>query len=192
MNKNILGLAVVAALTTGTANAATIDTFDDAAMSVAADGTATVAALVAGGFRTVDMVKTGPLGATASVLTPPGIYSHSADALTSAISTITWDANGAGLGGLDWVEGLINNTFDIDILSTDLAGAITLTLLATDTFGGSDSVTTPSTGAGILNIAFSSFSGVDFTSMDFLSLQVNGITAADITLDSLVPYPLNN
>ncbi len=183
----IVGVSMVAALSVaGNANALVIDNFDGGAQSVSAPGTNTVSYSAAvGGFRTVNMASPGPLTATASVIpgaAPLGIYAHSADALTPATSTITWDANGAGLGGVDFVEGLINNTFSFDIVSID-QGFIDLILTVEDTLSNSASYTFSGAGTGVQTVAFTNFSGIDFTSVNMLSLQVKGGAASDLTLD---------
>ncbi len=183
----IVGVSMVAALgTVGSANALVIDNFDGGAQNVSAPGTNTVGyAGAVGGFRTVNMASPGPLTATASVIpgaAPLGIYAHSADALTPATSTITWDANGAGLGGVDFVEGLVNNVFSFDIISID-QGFIDLILTVVDTFNNSASYTFSGAGAGVQTVAFSNFAGINFTSIDMLSLQVQGGAASDLTLD---------
>jgi len=167
------------------AQALVIDNFNGGAQSVSAPGSDTIAYIDAiGGFRTVDITKSGTLGATATVVAPPGIYAHSADALTSATSTIIWDANGAGLGGVNLVEGLINNVFSFDILGID-QGDIDLILTIENTFSSSDSFTFSGAGIGTESVAFSSFSGVDFTSVDSISLRIVGGVASDLTLDLL-------
>ncbi len=170
----------------GSAEAFVIDTFDVTSQSVAADGSDTTAAPEAvGGFRTIEITKAGPLGATASVLIPPGIYSHSADALTAATSVITWDANGAGLGGVDLTDGLLNPEFVLELLSIDLG--VSVSIGVTDTFGGSDTQVVPGLSGtpGTYTLSFSAFTGVDFTSIDSISLTVNGPEATDLTLDLL-------
>jgi len=181
----LLGLAG-GLLLVGQAHAAVIDNFNTGAQSVDAPGsdTNTSATGAIGGSRTIDITKSGPLGASADVIPTPGIYSHSADALTSATSTITWDANSAGLGGVDLVEGLINNVFSLDILGID-QGFITLNLTVIDTLTNSDTSTLAGAGVGTQSIAFSSFSGVDFTVVDSISLEVLGGEASDLTLDLL-------
>lgn len=185
MNKLKLGLALSSLLTAGSANALIIDDFDGSPQSVAAPGSDTVVyAGAVGGSRTIDIVSAGLAGATAAVITPAGIYGHSADALTSAISTITWDAGGTGLGGIDFVEGLVNNVFQFEILTIDQSN-IDLILTVEDTAANSDSFTFSNAGTGTQTVAFSNFSGVDFTMIDFLSLEVSGGDGYDLTLDLL-------
>jgi hypothetical protein len=190
MNKHILGVAVIVALSAGPVNAATvliagIDDFATGEMRVNADGSDTVVASGAvGGYRTVSMTKVGDFGANADVYAPLGIYAHNAGANTSAISTITWDANGGGLGGLDWSTGYFGQTFNLDIISID-QGFVDLTLLVEDTFGVSDSYTLSGLGAGIQKFDFSVFTGVDFSSVDSLSLIIDGDQASDLALNTL-------
>lgn len=190
MNKYILRAAVIFALSAGPGNAATIlisevDDFSTGGMNVNADGSDTVVASGAiGGYRTVSMTKVGNFGANADVYTSLGIYAHNAGANTSAISTITWDANGGGLGGLDWSTGYFGQTFDLDIVSID-QGFVDLTLLVEDTFGGSGSYTLSGLGAGLQKFNFSVFTGVDFSSVDSLSLIVDGDQASDLALNAL-------
>jgi hypothetical protein len=180
----LLGLAG-GVVSLGQAHAVVIDDFDTGPQAVTAPGTSNESAGGAiGGSRTVEINSTGPLTATAAVVVSPGIYSHSADALTSATSTVTWDANGSGLGGVDLVDGLIDNVFSLVILSID-QGNVDLTLEVIDTLTDSDSVTLAGAGAGTQTIAFSEFSGVDFTSISSISLQIAGGEASDLTLDLL-------
>ncbi len=199
MNKQVQALALTVTFTIGTAQAVVIDDFNGGAQSIDAPGSDTVAyAGAIGGFRTIDMTSVGPLYATAAIVLPPGIYSHSADAMTSATSNITWDANGAGLGGMDLVEGLTNNVFSFEIISID-QGDIDLILSVEDSFGGLDSFTFSNAGVGTESVAFASFTGIDFTSIDLISLQVVGGLASDLTLDLLsttgdrtaVPEPIS-
>jgi hypothetical protein len=86
--------------------------------------------------------------------------------------------------GVDLVEGLTDNVFSFDILSID-QGNIGLTLGVQDTFGGTDSYTFLNAGVGTESVAFSNFSGVDFTSVNSISLEVVGDIGSDLTLDQL-------
>ena len=198
MKKLTLNLALAAALTTafaaGTAQAVIIDDFNGGAQTLTANGSSLAFSPGAiGGVRLIDIEKDGPLGvgATAAVLVGPDldIFSHSADALTSATSVITWNGFGAdmmapGLGGVDLVEGLTDNVFSFDIVTID-QGNIGLTLGVQDTFGGTDSYTFLNAGVGTESVAFSLFAGVDFTSINSISLTVEGGMASDLTLDQL-------
>ncbi len=104
-----------------------IDTFDDPIPQTATPGspstTPTINAI--GGYRKIEISKSGPLSASAYV--GGGIFAHSADALTSAQSKITWDANGAGLGlnmitpndTLGFAGSSCFECFVIDVISID-------------------------------------------------------------------------
>jgi len=196
------------------ANASTvIDSFNDTANQIVDVDAAspsnsntvnTTSAL--GGFRTVSITSTGALGASAGVLSSAGIYTHSADALTSATSIITWDSNGGGLGGIDllaadtptFAGSLCYECFILEILSID-QGQVALTVGLEDSFGETASVTSLGASAGTHEISFSAFANtLDFTSIDSISLTVEGGNASDLTLDfqgytgmdvSAVPVP---
>jgi len=165
-----------------------IDSFNDSTPQiVSANGSDTVATSSAiGGYRTISISKSGPLGASASVIS--GIFAHSADALTSAISTITWDANGAGLNAdllasdtLGFTGSSCYECFVLDVLSID-QGNVDLTIQLSD---GSNtaSYTSSGVGTGLYEVMFSQFTGVDLTSIMAISLEINGAQASDMTLD---------
>lgn len=175
MSKKVLALALATVFSVGTAQAIPIDDFDGGAQSVSSPISDTIAYGGAiGGFRTVSISSIGPLGATAAIIAPPGIYSHSADALTSATSILSWNA-----GSADLVDGLINNFFSFDILSID-QGSIDLTLTVDGV-----SQTLAGLGTGNQTVAFADFAAVDFTSVNLISLTIAGDEASDLTLDSL-------
>ena len=185
MKKNILAFAVMAGVAAGSAQALVIDNFDDATPQIVSapnPGDTVSTANAIGGARTISNTKSGPLGVTSAVL--GGFFSQSASALTSGTSTITWDANGAGLGGVDLTDGLVGNWFAFDIQSID-QGQIDFILGVRDTNGNSDSYTLSAAAAGRQTVAFSNFAGVDFTQVDLVSLEVQGSAAADLTLDLL-------
>ncbi len=170
--------------------AASVDDFDGAStLIIEADGSqnATYTGAI-GGTRTVSVAKSGPLGASAGVLVPPGVYTHSADALTTATSVITWDANGTGLGGLDLAEGRVFSVFSFEILSID-QGNVDLTFTVKDTLNAMASATLSGAGIGLQSLAFDEFAGIDFTSIDFISLTINGGVASDLVLDNLKTVP---
>ncbi len=54
-----------------------------------------------------------------------------------------------------------------------------------DTFGGSDSFIFSSAAVGTQTVAFSNFASVNFSSIDLLSLTIDGGPASDLTLDLL-------
>ena len=188
MKKKIIGIALFGALAAGGAHAVIIDDFDVGAQVVttagASDTLATASAL--GGFRTIELVSvTGPAGANAQVLTPPGVYAHNANALTSAVSRVTWDADGAGLGGVDLVDGLLGPVFSFDILGID-QGSVDFEVVVEDTSGNTSSILAVNPGAGVQTVAFVDFVGsADFTNVDSVILTITGGVASDLTLDLL-------
>ncbi|NOQ64633.1 MAG: hypothetical protein GQ582_08995 [Methyloprofundus sp.] len=196
MNKNILGLALAALFTTGTAQALIIDDFsqiDMLATTPAAAGPQTAGPFTEtvsnalGGTRTIMASGDGAFTqVTARTLSGSQQFSLSSGGATSvATGMLTWDSNGNGLGGIDLTDGLSNNQFNFTIDSID-TGAITLTLAVTDTLdqiasasiSGSDVIDTHS-------LAFSLFSGADLSSAKAISLTVVGGTATDFTMSLL-------
>jgi len=193
MNKQIFTGMLAASLMFGMtcANAVVIDDFNGGALSVDAPPPDAVNAAYAGalgGSHSVYIEKTGLLGASATILPSPGIYLHSADAYTAGLSIITWDANGAGLGGFNLL--VTGHSFDFDILDID-QGNVDFTITVKDTLGGTGSHTLANAGVGHTLFAFTNFTSVDLTTVDFVSLTVDGAQGSDLVLDSFgtVPEP---
>ena len=191
MNKILLGMAAASAMfVASTANATLIDDFSDGAMSVTGTNILTVAATSAiGGYRTIDLtsVDVGTNSASAAViLLGNDIYTQSNDALVSSDAVITWDANGAGLGGIE----LLGNFISLDILEID-QGNVDLTISIVD--GANTAfLTVLNAGIGVNNYSFSTFTGfgsIDFTSIDLISLEINTGVASDIVLASISTVP---
>ena len=190
--KNIISSVLVAGsmvLASGV-QAASIDDFNGAGtLIVEADGSQTAAYSNAiGGSRTDSITKSGPLGASAGVLVPPGVFAHSADVLTSAETTITWDANGTGLGGVDINEGRVFSVFSFDVLSID-QGNVDLTFVVKDTLGNMASAVLAGIGTGLQSVAFNEFAGIDFTTIDSIALMISGGEASDLVIDNLKTVP---
>jgi len=165
-----------------------IDSFNDQTMQIVpANGSDTVATSSAiGGYRTINITKSGPLSASAVVA--GGIFAHSADALTSAVSAITWDANGAGLNAdllasdtLGFTGSSCYECFVLDVISID-QGNVDLTIQLYD---GSNtaSYTSSGVGPGFYEVMFSQFTGVDLTTIMAISLEIDGGVASDLVLD---------
>ncbi len=161
MKKKLLAAAITLGMGIGSAQALVIDSFDDPA-------TAEI------GSRDISITKTGPLDAKAQVIAPPGIFSHSADALTSATSVIDWGLNPSPQ---DLTEGLVDGAFVLDILSID-QGAMDLIISVNGT-----EVTLSGLGVGPQTVPFADFGGVDFTNVSSLSLTIVGSESSDLTLD---------
>lgn len=103
----------------------------------------------------------------------------------TSVSTVTWDANGAGLGGADLIlAGTENNdALQLDILSID-QGAVTLEIDVVDTLTGSSTLTLAGLGVGNHAFDFSNFVGTaDFTTVNSIVLTITAGNASDLTLD---------
>ncbi len=161
MKKKLLAAAITLGMGIGSAQALVIDSFNDV----------TTAEI---GSRDISITKTGPLNANAQVISPPGIFTHSADALTSATSVIDWTLTPSPQ---DLTEGLVDGAFVLDILSID-QGNVELIL----SVNGTD-VTLSGLGVGQQTVPFADFAGVDFTNVSSLSLTVVGAQSSDLTLD---------
>jgi len=193
MNKYILVFSLLTMLTSNIAHAAMIDDFTEEFMSVSVDyppvtGNASVTSSTNistfGSGRTISISKSGVLGANATVIAPLGIYAHSADALTSATSIISWHSDTA----IDLLEDSTQIAFALDVLSID-QGQVEIILSVTDILGGFDSVSLLGAGAGLHFFNFTSFSSIDFLHVNGISLKMIGDTASDITLKSLSTVP---
>jgi len=194
MNKYILVFSLLAMITSNIAHAAMIDDFTEESMNIRVDypplsGSDTASTITNtsafGGGRTISISKSGPLSASANVIAPPGIYAHSADALTSATSTISWHSD----IGIDLIEGRTTTNFALDILSID-QGNIDFILSVTDVFNNTDSYSLLEAGTGIQFIALSLFSStIDFLQVTDISLRIVGGEASDLTLNSISTVP---
>ncbi len=194
MNKYILALSFLIAATSNIANAAMIDDFTEESMNISvgypplsgSNSASTITNISAfGGGRTIILSKSGLLTASANIIAPPGIYAHSADALTSATSTISWHSN----TGVDLVEGRSTTNFALDILSID-QGSIDFILSVTDVLNNTDSYTLSGAGTGLQFIALSLFSSnINFLQITDISLKIVGDVASDLTLNSISTVP---
>jgi hypothetical protein len=166
-----------------------IDTFNDTTMQIAVDGSpSTVATSNAiGGYRKIEISKTGPLSASAIVTS--GFFAHNTAALTSAQSKITWDANNAGLGlnlltpndTLDFTGSSCFECFVIDVISID-QGNVDLTFELSDG-NNLSSWTATNVSTGINEFSFGLFSGIDLTDIFSIALIVDGDVASDLALN---------
>jgi len=198
-----LGLVVIGAMILCVSSVqadTTIDTFEDDVPAtwpvIANSGTPFVAtsepglAGVVGGVRDGTVSHTsGPLNVTGAVLIGPGIYSLSLDALTDGLSTLSYDAGGAGLNldlldphgtGATQVDGFVV----IDVLTADLGG-VPIDVTLTDGGGGSDTQGGIAAGGGMVSIPLASYVGVDFSDIDSVEFQFDPAAEFDLTIDFL-------
>ncbi len=166
-----------------------IDNFNDATpQTVSSSGISmsTLAGSMLGGFRRLEIINnSGLLHTSASVITTAssGLLTHSEDVGTSGVSRVTWNANNNGLGGVDLAEGLVNNVFLLDALTLD-QGDLAITIGVTDA-DSMDAVTLSNISNGLISIPFSDFSGITFTSINEIYLEISAGDASDITLNEL-------
>jgi hypothetical protein len=210
--------AILAASASSAVYAVTIDTFDapaqDLETTVSAGSTTDTASdtstedmtNILGGYRSLNIDSTfvgssgGGNGAVAVDEFDSDSLTVNNDTNVQSEVTVSWDANGAGLGGVDLLEGTGDASayaFILDVKSID-ANGVTITVDLVDTGGntasGSDTFDVP----GQLFIAYSDFSTVgsfDFTSVDGIALTLLGNDAAwdgeiDLVESDPIPTPL--
>ncbi len=213
MKRTIAALVVLATLgvLAPTVHAApfTIDHFTQPntgqAVSVTGIGSAfnttTGLAGVVGGSRTLQVdVTASAYGQSSSlVVSPasPGALSLGNDSGQVGVGTVTWDANGAGLGGVDITNGSILPIFQATILFSDLNLGFRVDITETAGAGGSTAFWSTNLGSGpsLVNQSLASFTNagaVDFTKVDKIVLTMSGPLAQDATLDlvEVVPEPV--
>jgi hypothetical protein len=149
---------------------------------------------VVGEARTMQMfVGTSTFG-NLSVLTinPTGVGSLSLNngSGQDGVGTCTWDADGAGLGGVDLTNGGTLPYFQAKILASDLNVIFRIDISETAAMGGSTAYWMAPLGPGVsyVNQALSSFTNagnVDFTQVDRIWMTLSGPSAQDTTLDFL-------
>jgi len=181
MNKYILALTLVLSFISSSANATLIDDFSDGSMHLLADTSDVyqTSSSAFGGGRTVSIIKQG-YNAKVDIISALGFYAHSTNALTSATSTISWDST----VGIDLIESVNNSVFALDILSNDQANS-NFVLSVTDNTANQASFTLFGATEGIQNIAFSSFSGINFHEITNISLEIVGGLESDLVINSL-------
>lgn len=206
MFKKTLAAIALSALTLGSANALTIDTFNtDQTVSDALGGGATSSTVsdganILGTDRTVSVEQLGP-GATASSINinsgTPGLLTMGNTDAFSVSNILYAGAAGGGLGGVDVTSGGADDRFSLFMVSGDFPTNITLTV--TDTTANVASLMIPTPGLGInvpLHFEYTSFVGgpVDFTLLDTINIElVTTNPQADLRLDffgtTSVPEP---
>ena len=164
-----------------------IDTFNDTPQSVSSGGlttNTTSASEALGGFRQLDILSnTGPGITAANVFATAslGIFAHSENVATSGSSRVTWNAIGMGLGA----DFTASNAFFLDTLTID-QGSMDVTIGLTDN-NSSDTFTLSNitSSSSLPSISFYNFSGIDFSSINEIYLEINAGQASDITLDEI-------
>ncbi len=195
----------------GQARAMVIDNFDSGPGVVSSDGIAgplnLPAAGALGGSRTLQILgfptDADPVsdGAALEVATPPNATGHSQNAFApGGRSMITWDANGAGLGGLDLTDGGLSNGIKFDLLSIDV-GSVDATVKVVDTSAAEATLAVSDLMMGSNHFMFADFLGsVDFAAVDAVMLVIDADKNSDLRIDLIqtidvapsgVPEPMN-
>jgi len=197
LKKTLLAAGTAAALSfAGAAQADIIDlfSFDQAALILSDVGgpifsEAGPSGTIIGSFRDLGLQvfsDTGSSTARAIVEVAGGIFSFSSDNGIGAQATVQWDGDDVaaignlqttGLGGVDLTAANADR-FILTVLSADLG--FPFQLRATDMIGGDATLNLVSAGAGVFEIPFASFAGVDFSQIGSISAVVNtgGATVA--------------
>ena len=175
-------------MATGSVHALSIDTFDDPFQIVtkAAPGPSVVGTAEAvGGFREMEMLSVaGPLGATLAADVVDKL-SLSNDALTGSVSAVTWNASGAGLGGVDLTDVGLSTFMSMEIISIDV-GLIDIFMIVIDTGGDVATKLISGAGVGIFQTLFSdftNFAATEFDSVDEIRMEFTAGEASDLVLD---------
>ncbi len=153
-----------------------------------------------GGSRTLEILgfpgNGDPIssGAELQVAVPPGAIGHSQDAFApGGRSKVTWDANGAGLGGLDLTDGGLANGIEFELISIDV-GAVDVTITVVDSGGDSSDLLLSPLVVGSNQFFFADFNGTaDFADADMIMMNIDADQASDLILDIIqtiiVPPP---
>jgi hypothetical protein len=167
--------------------------------------TATGLAGVVGGARTLELnVTTSNYGLNSRLtVTPdlPGTLSLSNDSGQVGEGKVTWDASGAGLGGVDITLGGAVSYLQSHVLFSDQDLGFRIDITETAAAGGSTAYWSTNLGLGPSTVfqslsSFTNAGAVDFTKVDKIVLTLSGPAAQDGTIDLLeitdnpVPEPI--
>ena len=170
-------------------------------------GSKTVTGLagVVGGARTLDLNVTtstyGLYSSLAEVSTVGGSLSLSNDSGQVGEGKVTWDASGAGLGGVDITLGGAVSYLQSHVLFSDQDLGFRIDITETAAAGGSTAYWSTNLGLGPSTVfqslsSFTNAGAVDFTKVDKIVLTLSGPAAQDGTIDLLeitdnpVPEPI--
>lgn len=138
-----------------------------------------------GGSRTLTLSKTsGGVGQTSFISSGTETLDYSNTALSQSIASVLWDANGGGLGGLNWTA-LGLGYLSVNSITGDLGVVLTFTVNGTSTLSIANPV------AGQTLFAFSNFSspGV-FSSVNSVQLTFTStVDGPDFIVDFVAAVP---
>ncbi len=189
------------------AQALLIDDFGPITLSVSDSGAAgaSTGSSVSGGVGAerdliVESAGVGSVNVTIN-LAAQEKYAHSQESLTTGTSEVQWDGALEGcsstlnfdLGGVDITDAGTSTQVSLELVSTDFGGAITFRFYDNNAANFAETTFNPANGTQ--NTTFSEFftnftitGTVDFTSIDAITLRVDGSldNDLDLTLDLLV------
>ena len=178
MKKIITGFTLSIALSAGSANAAMIDDFNgDVFNSTSAPLTNAAAGNSSAGYaRTITATSSGVSTDVAiNTTTVPGLYAHSQSSGVTGYSQIDF-----ALGGIDLTSGA--NAFSVALASVDVGGFLGVIADGVSVSLGTFSLlgSTGGTFPVVAEFLFSDFGGVDFTSVNTVSLFIDGTSKSDL------------
>jgi hypothetical protein len=142
---------------------------------------------VIGGFRAASLTTTSGGGSLGIDFGDSNNLSFSLNApAATGFATLTYDANGAGLGGVDLTQGGANSFFLFFVIFSDAVGGKSLTVTVDDgTNVESHSVGIPANVVVPQNflLPFSTFTVADLTSVESITLRLDSGAAGDLTID---------
>jgi hypothetical protein len=114
----------------------------------------------------------------------------------SFVVSVLWNANGAGLGGVDLTDSGQSGYLQLAITAID-QGLVTITFAITEIGSlGGDTATLTLSDLGRANhqflfSSFANFANVNFTRVNAIKMTVNAGDASDLTLDfvNTIPEP---
>lgn len=167
------------------AHALVIDDFNDGTSFNVVPGNpgptnvASVSAI--GGSRTMFVEATSSDGTT--LASTGSTLDHGQTTQGPGSSSVTWDANGVGLGGIDLTDGGAATQVRISVLSIDV-GNVDLALEVTDTGAQMSTLALTGLNVGTFGFDFASFAGTaDLTAVDSIKLIIQAGADSDVQLD---------
>lgn len=193
LSATVLGVCALPAL----GEALLIDLFDTPPGGVSLSDTAgggsatalTTGAEIIGGWRAVSLTAAGVanLAATVDINVAPGVLAISNGPGVSSVTGLTYDTDGAGLGGLDLLAGGLDS-FQFDLILGDFASTLSVTLYDGATTAEAIIPLPTAPPAGSFTIPFVDFTvvggGNPFASLDKIQISLTAPASADIIIDN--------
>jgi len=192
---SVLSLVLVAGMISP-AFALTIDSFDSGFTDIGADNTGTQMATdsdaglpageTIGQVRDVKITWVGgeTLDVMANVNPPTGVMAFSSDSGAIGLFTLTYNAGGAGLGGIDLTQGGSADRILVEYKNADLTSGTTVRVTDSGTNISSLEINLGLTGPRVLEYPFGSFVGTaDLTDIDKIEVIVEGVASGDYDIE---------